>query len=358
MNASSTLVFPATHIEGVKYIQVAKENHMKLVAATSEWDADFAKEIGFIHVLPYIYDPIFPAQFLQLVNSQNITRVFCPVASVYIWLLKFIKENNFSLELINGSPTEREMTRHQHLIRKVRDYTSYINACSTGEIKLTELEIAAVFRTASNIYGESNENKIATMIGIFNSVPKGDVIEIGSLAGKSAAVLAILSRRFSIGNVLAIDSWQWAAGQQHDSPETVSSHMADSWDFDVLTRIFAINMIPIGMGIFNFIHDESKHAINIYRSNSFIESEIFGKIKYTGKIALIHIDGNHDYSKAKLDCDLWLPLLVPGGWLILDDYLWAHGDGPRLVGNELLELHNNNIYTAFVCGKALFVKFR
>lgn len=357
MNASATLVFPATHADGVQFITAAKESSMNVVAATSEWDPRLAKEIGVLHTLPYIYDPLFPEQFLKIVNSENISRVFCPVVSVYIWLSKFIEKNELTLELIKGSPTEREMARHQQLMRKVQYYKSYINACSTGVNRLNEIEISAVFQAASNIYGESNEDKIAAMIGIFSSVPRGDVIEIGSLAGKSAAVLAILSRRFGIGNVLTVDSWQWAAGQQHDSPETVSTHMADSWDFDVLIKIFLSNLIPLGMGIFNYIHNESEKAIKIYKNNKLVESEVFGKTKYSGEIALIHIDGNHDYSKVKLDCDLWLPLLAPGGWLILDDYLWAHGDGPRLVGNELLEYHVDNIESAFVCGKALFVKF-
>jgi len=59
----------------------------------------------------------------------------------------------------------------------------------------------------------------------------------------------------------------------------------------------------------------------------------------------------------KQDCELWLSLLVEDGWLILDDYLWAHGDGPHRVGNELLERRWADIERTFVCGKALFIKF-
>ncbi len=50
-------------------------------------------------------------------------------------------------------------------------------------------------------------------------------------------------------------------------------------------------------------------------------------------------------------------LLLPGAWLVLDDYIWAHGDGPYLIGNELLREEWKRIECAFVCGKALFVKF-
>jgi len=42
---------------------------------------------------------------------------------------------------------------------------------------------------------------------------------------------------------------------------------------------------------------------------------------------LVFVDGNHDYEHVREDCGLWLPHLAPGGWLILDDYVWFHGDG-------------------------------
>jgi hypothetical protein len=46
--------------------------------------------------------------------------------------------------------------------------------------------------------------------------------------------------------------------------------------------------------------------------------------------------------------------MLPGGWLILDDYEWAHGDGPRRAGDELLD---DRMAKCFVAGGALFIKF-
>ncbi|NBQ05037.1 MAG: class I SAM-dependent methyltransferase [Actinobacteria bacterium] len=80
-------------------------------------------------------------------------------------------------------------------------------------------------------------------------------------------------------------------------------------------------------------------------------------VEYERHVAVIHIDGNHDYSSVREDCELWLTRLVPGAWLILDDYIWAHGDGPYRMGNELLRDEVDRIERAFVSGKALFVKF-
>ena len=51
----------------------------------------------------------------------------------------------------------------------------------------------------------------------------------------------------------------------------------------------------------------------------------------------MHIDGNHSYENVKKDVELWTPFLKKDGWLLLDDYQWAFGDGPFRYGNELIE---------------------
>ena len=351
------LVFPATHQDGLKYLEAARERDEYVVAASSVWDAEIAREIGELVILPYVHELTFPRLFLDLIKKRNITRVYAPVAAVYSWLDRFISENSLAIRLVGDSPIKREMQRFNRLMEKVASYRRFIDECAGGASDLSDLEVAAVFRMAGNIYGESNEHKIAAMVAIFSSAPKGDVIEIGSLVGKSAAVLALLARRYQIGNVLAIDPWQSDAATQHDSPDTVRVDMVGEWEYEMLPQDFVINMLPVGLGSFNYLRLESAKGFEIFRKNHTVVSRVFGRVDYQGRIAVIHIDGNHDYTQVKKDCELWLPLLAQDGWLILDDYLWVHGDGPRRVGDALLERRAQNIERAFVCGKALFVKF-
>ena len=47
---------------------------------------------------------------------------------------------------------------------------------------------------------------------------------------------------------------------------------------------------------------------------------------------------------------------VTGGWIIIDDYIWPYGDGPRRVGDEFLAAERERIDTAFVTGSALFIR--
>lgn len=363
MNASAviepaTLVFPAAHPDGREYLEVSRERDERVVAASSVWDADLAAAVGTLTVLPYVDDPEFPARFMALVQQHNITRVYAPVAAAYSWLERFIADKGLPLRLIGSSPIKREIERFDRLMAKVASWRGFIDQCAGGKCDLSDIEIAAVFRMSVNIYGESNEQKIAAMMAIFGSAPKGDVVEVGSLVGKSASVLALLSRRYRIGNVLAIDPWQAAAATQHDSPETVRVGLVNEWRWDVPPQDFAINTYPIGYGSFNCLQQESVRGCEIYKRDKAVESPTFGRTEYRGRIAVMHIDGNHDYAQVKLDCEAWLPLLDRNGWLILDDYLWVHGDGPRRVGDALLQERAADIERSFECGKALFVKFR
>jgi len=350
------LVFPATHPDGQQYFEIAQEHDDRIVAASSTWDAELSCQMGELLILPYVDEPSFPARFLELVRTRNINRIYSPVAAVYSWLDRFISENKLPIRLVGSSPIKRELARFDRLMSKVTRSRRFIDECAGGTCDLSDIEIAAVFRMASHIYGESNEHKIAAMMAIFCSAPKGDVIEIGSLVGKSAAVLVLLAKRYQTGNVLAIDPWQASVATQHDAPYTVRVGLVAEWDYEMLPQDFAINTWPVGLGSFNYLRQESVTGCALFQKTLSVTNSTFGRVDYQGKIAVLHIDGNHDYSQVKRDCELWLPMMVKGGWLILDDYVWIHGDGPRQVGDTLLEQHARDIERAFVCGKALFVK--
>ena len=352
------LVFPATHPAGREFIEAAKERGENIVSASSVLDVESEEELGQLLRLPHVYEADFQFQFLELVQKYKVSSVYAPVAAVYSWPEQFIRKNNVPIRLIGSSPIKREMARFNRLMDKTSRYEQFIEACADGHNELSRLEMASVFKAANNIYGESNDQKIAAMMAIFSTAPKGDVIEIGSLAGKSAAVLALLARRYRIGHILAVDPWLEKPAIQHNSPDTISGDLMKEWDYETLPQNFTINLLPAGLGILNYLRHESVKGFEAFRKCPEVTSPIFGKVCYQGQASVIHIDGNHDYAQVKQDCDLWLQLMVPGGWLILDDYLWAHGDGPYRVGNALLIERAHDIERSFVCGKALFVKFR
>ena len=103
---------------------------------------------------------------------------------------------------------------------------------------------------------------------------------------------------------------------------------------------------------------QPNQANQIYREQKTITSSEFGSINHRGEIAFIHIDGNHDYESVKEDYELWSPLVKADGWIVLDDYFWPSGDGPKRLGDEILEYEKDKFSNIFVAGKALFLQLK
>ena len=191
---------------------------------------------------------------------------------------------------------------------------------------------------------------------VMSSAPAGDVIEIGCLMGKSAFVLSYASQLYGLGALLTVDPWDFGEAIQENSPTSLKE-MAQVWDFEVLREGFFINTLQTLHAQHVHLRKPSEHAFEDYDREGDLWDLRGRSVPYLRKISTIHIDGNHDYESVKLDCELWLTRVQAGTWLILDDYIWAHGDGPYRVGNALLENEWHRIRRSFVCGKALFVQF-
>jgi len=93
-----------------------------------------------------------------------------------------------------------------------------------------------------------------------------------------------------------------------------------------------------------------------YRNHKSVTTSSFGTTSYRGHIAILHIDGNHSYAAAKADIASWSGLVADGGWIIVDDYVWPYGDGPKRAGDEFMAENNERIEVAFVMGSALFLQ--
>lgn len=353
----ATLVFPSVNQTALDYVRDARHRGEQVVCAASIVSDEITTECGSMHRLPSIYDDDFATVFLALVDEQSIGRLFCPVSTVYAFMVQFISAHHLDIKMIGQSPVQQQIEQYRQLMTHARRLLPLVELCADGAPSLSLLEVAGVLRQASLIYGESNDEKLAAMMGIFASAPLGDVVEIGSLMGRSAFILLYLAWRYRIGPVLTIDPWRAIDCIQRDSPDALQI-VTDEWDYEILSEGFFVNMVPFRSNDHAHIRLASENAFKEYVKGDAILSPMGGRVAYSGKIAVIHIDGNHDYDCVKKDCELWLGRMQPGSWLILDDYIWSHGDGPYRAGNELLQDQPDRIACAFVCGKALFVKFR
>jgi hypothetical protein len=161
-------------------------------------------------------------------------------------------------------------------------------------------------------------------------------------------------------NVFVFDPWSSDIGLQKDLPDNLQNY----------TQKCGIENIPkIFESIFSVFSDSkslaayrcsSADGFSIYTKSGFNNScSVLKKnqnIDPKGKIALLHIDGNHDLESVSLDVDFWSQLVLPGGWLVLDDYEWRYGNGPKIVGDKLKERWGNDINKCFVKGGCLFIQ--
>lgn len=351
-----TLVFPAVGQAATDYVQRAAARGEAIVCAALPGAADEFALGHEVLPLPSIYAPDFAAAFLRLHASVAPTRIFSPVAAVYRFLRKFIAEHGLGITLVGDSPIAEEMQKHYALMARTRRLLPLIDACAEPSVAAGVTDVAGILKATSTIYGESNDEKLAAMIGIFANAGKGDVIEVGSLMGRSAFVLLSMALRHDIGPVLTIDPWRASEAVQADSPAEFQEMVGD-WDFEVLREGFFVNTAPLVVRSHAHLRMTSADAFAIYDSPQTLLSPWGDAFQPVRGISVIHIDGNHDYSAVHTDCRLWLPKLLPGAWLVLDDYIWAHGDGPYRVGNQLLARQADRIERTFVCGKALFIRW-
>lgn len=357
---SATLIFPCCVPAGVRYAEEAGRRGERVVAASSLKYDETATKFETWFYLPSVHDEEFAERLDEAIAKYDIARVYCPVLTAYDVLRRCKADGRLSLPLVSGVVFDRYLSAHRELIDAAAVRLAFIRELTEDRSPLSLIEVASTLRQSLGILGESDETKISAMMAIFADAPKGDAVEIGVLAGRSACVLALMAQRHNTGAVLAVDAWSTSEAVQRDSAEGFR-RMQEAWlntkPMEPLLESFIVSLRPIVRpGAFNYLAMSSRQAHLEWSRQRKVETPHFGTVSYSGAISVLHIDGNHDYAAVHEDCALWLPHLVPGGWLILDDYVWLHGDGPRRMGDLLLAERADDVRRAFVCGKALFVK--
>jgi hypothetical protein len=147
-------------------------------------------------------------------------------------------------------------------------------------------ERVGLVRLALSIPGEADDEQLVAFIEAMRHAPAGDIVEIGSGGGRTAALLAWLARRYQIGPVLCRDDWDGAA-------------LVD----------FEIAVAPVAEGRLNYLQGCDTAG---YGPGFAATTATFGETRYLGRIALLHL--------ANGDADLadWLPRMAPGGWIVAD----------------------------------------
>lgn len=141
------------------------------------------------------------------------------------------------------------------------------------------------------------------------------VCEIGVWKGKSSYIFATALKKIN-GALYSIDPFN---GEGDKASEGTYQNELSKLGSPLLEN-YKKTMDKYGLlDIVNIIPSISKKAYNKFPE------------KY---INFLFIDGNHDYKSVKEDFELWSPLLVKNGHIVLHDVGANHVDGPKKVFKE------------------------
>ena len=356
--AKRVLIFPAGMPRSLAYLEKALAEGEDVIGSSSLGFDPAREKYPLWAFLPYVSSNEFDEALRQVIDEFDIGGIFTPNPVVWDYLNRKLPESFPGVRLVNGSPVENEMASYHKALEFARAVLADqlpLATCQDTVVAMSVLDVATLFRHAETIPGMCDHEKIRALCDVMRYCPPGDVVEIGSWWGKSAFVLLRLAQLCRIGKLLFVDPWSNAHLIQNDE-KGLLDHIAI--DADEALTVFQLNLLPYTNGDLNYLRLPSVDAASVYGRQAKIATPVFGETVFQGQIALLHIDGNHSYADAKADVEAWSERVLPGGWMVVDDYIWPYGDGPKRAGDEYLADHAADVQCAFVMGSALFVQKR
>lgn len=352
----TVFLFPAGLPEAIAFAASARAGGARVIGASSLRDDPASALYDEWVSLPYVHESDFEAALLQNIERYAIDTIFSSHHVIRPHLNRLLHSRASGIAIIGASalpPTSAV----QKPGATYRDHLAFVADLRTKQRAkpIGSDEYAAVLAHSLQIRGESGTDKLMALIAIATSAPVGDVVEIGVLSGRSAFVLGWLARRHAIGRTLCIDPWRREDAIQLDALEMVRLSTQEH-DFDAFFDEFKSNLLPSFYETVNYVRDNSWNVVGRYREGFVVGPTEFGTTRYHGAISLIHIDGNHDYAAVARDLSDWAPLVVGDGWIVIDDYTWTFGDGPKRAADQFLDSCETRFSLAFVAGGALFVQ--
>lgn len=345
-----TLIFPAGLPGSQRYRERAQAAGRKVMGASSLAFDPASRAYEDWAVLPYVHEPSFADAVGELVGARGVTAIFSPHEVVSGVLAGVLPRVAPGVRLIEANPMLQAEAAYRRSLAQAETAVAWLDGAGPC---LSAVERAGLVRLVDTIPGMTDLDKIDAVIEIMRSVPPGDMVEIGSWWGRSAALFLLLARRYAIGPVLCVDPWRSDCLAQG---VPVLDQASARLDPEQAFRIFQMNLSPLAQGDLNYIRASSAEAACRYGPGLAVTTDAFGTTRFDGRIALLHIDGNHSHEQADADARLWTPHVRPGGWIIFDDYVWSFGDGPRRAGDAFLRSNAARVARSFVMGTALFVQ--
>ena len=349
------LVFPSALETAAAFAREAGQWGHKVVGASSLEADPNAPLFDVWARLPFIGEERFFDALADLVAREKITTLFTPHAPTFHLLEQALPQRLPGLALMGEGPFRRQMDRVTGALAQADQALAALGDFGPRPSPLPREFLAGLLTQVETIHGECSREKILAICAAVPFAPKGDVVEIGALFGKSSYVLNRVGAYCGIGATLCIDPWDLGLSVQTDAPTHIQE-ASGGWNWNVVYEGFLTAMLAASAAPFNYLRMGSTEARGLYGPGRSVTSREFGTTPLAGTIAVLHIDGNHDEATVAEDYALWGPLVAPGGWVIFDDYNWPHGDGPRKVADRAIAELGSKVGRRFVAGGAMFIE--
>lgn len=363
-STQTILIFPLDIDHADVFIRTAKALRLGTVGASSALCDKGDKAVDHFIRLPFITDPAFDAALQRALVEFGVTTVYAPHQGVWRHLenLLISQPETFQYTLCQPDPLlaiQQRFQPHDVWAAAVSSDQALPATALETDIHppLSQARYAALHRQFLNTPGDSDVGKLRAMCDIARRLPPGDLMEVGCLYGRSAFALGFLASFHTLGTLICVDPWNTAElTDQGAAAALINAELSNpEVNSETIFRVFLGTAALLGN--VGYIRKTSGNALSDYQKAvraGELHSPELGSIPVTGKLSLLHIDANHRYDHVRQDVETWSPFLKSGGWLLLDDYVWAFGDGPQRVGDELL---GSPLYdSAYVSGDTLFLR--
>lgn len=353
--ARKVLLFPALQLEALRIKVLAAERGETVIAAATSPDETGLQLFAERRVLPHVTTPDFKAALCDLLQREQIAHIYCPHARCYHEISLILKEQGGDVSLSTGMQQLHAALIHDQLRAAVAPVLAAQAGRSLRHAPLPLDHLVALLHTVTPIAGQSHFLKLATIGALAADFPAGDCVEIGVATGRSLVFFHLLMQYFGLGVTVGIDPWSNHAIKQ-DVGSLDARMLAEQAVWDRGVQTLQLTLLPYAKRDLAFVRQTSAAAYQDYAAGRPMGLAPLGPVATGGQIAVLHVDGNHTEAKAAEDLQLWTRHLAPGAWLVVDDYLWDYGDGPRRATDAWLKTHAGRVAETLVVDKAMFIK--
>ena len=191
-------------------MRFADEAHQwgQRVIGASSLDSDpYASRYDVWEKLPFINDAQFFPALKDLVKRQHVDLIFTPHAPSFNLLEAKLHFQIPHVAIRGEGPYKTQVKQMELALDQAERDLAVIAAFGLEGSSLPVECVAGIMLQMDRLYGQCAREKALAVCAIMPSAAVGDVVEIGSLFGKSTYVFNRLASYCQIGGTLAVDLW-------------------------------------------------------------------------------------------------------------------------------------------------------